>query len=346
MSVEFWAATQYSIDLSRNVIRWMNSKVEKWQCPWAALTWYKNDKYWIKWDKKILEDWENFTIMKELWNKLLKWTYSLSDLIEQSKKMWLKNQNWNEIKRSTFYDLFSNPFYYWSFRRKWWVVKWIHKAMITKDDFDKAQEIIKLNSKRIKTSRDARKKVDHTFLFNWLIQCWECWMSIIRERPKFKKLKSWELKVYNYLRCSKRSMKCKCSQKCIIEKDFYKQINDIAESLTISKPIVDWVFNKLENDFKENRKSYTKKKSEIQNKINKNEELINNAWKKLVQWVISDEAYQDIITDFKNKRTFLKSEILRYDNKKDNWIEEIRKDFKLASEIKDVFDFWNKENKR
>lgn len=44
MSVHFGMATQYVIDLKKNVERWMNQKFEKWWALWKAPAWYWNNK--------------------------------------------------------------------------------------------------------------------------------------------------------------------------------------------------------------------------------------------------------------------------------------------------------------
>jgi len=77
-------------------------------------------------------------------------------------------------------------------------------------------------------------------------------MSIIAEPPKTKFIKKEnKLKIYNYVRCSKKSTSCKCSQKSISKEELDSQLIDLADSLNIPQSIVDWVFKQLDKKYKE-----------------------------------------------------------------------------------------------
>ena len=81
------------------------------------------------------------------------------------------------------------------------------------------------------------------------MKCWECWCWITAE-SKSKLLKSsWELKVYTYYRCTKKSKKVKCSQKVIRVENLEKQIHDILSSIEIIPEFKNWALDILRDEF-------------------------------------------------------------------------------------------------
>ena len=339
MSVDFWAATQYSIDLSKNVKRWVGSKINKWWYPWAAPVWYLNDPTSKQWERIILVDERNFAILRELWDMLLIWAYSLADVFRKSRELDLRNKHWNKVSRSAFYEIFSKTFYYWKF--EWWggIYEGAHKPMITEKEFRKAQIILWKEWKW--------KSQKYPFAYSWMIKCGECWYSIIAEPPKTKFVKKYnKLRVYNYVRCSKKSKACWCTQGSISRENLDDQLLELAKSLHMPQAIIDWVFEQLDKDWNKWRQELVVKRTRIQREYNENERMIEEASKKNIKWILSDDNYKNLIAQFEWKREALQQELDKYNDKKDNWLEEVKAAFNFAQSLKAIFHWEDEEKKK
>lgn len=142
MSLEFGMANQLILDLSSNTKRGLKNKVEQGWFPHKPPAGYLTNKHKLPNLPPIYEDEENFLILKKLWQKLLQDKCSLENLYGTAVQLGLKTNRANIIKRSSFYDIFRNPFYYGTFRWKGELYEGKHKAMITKQDFKLAQTIL------------------------------------------------------------------------------------------------------------------------------------------------------------------------------------------------------------
>ena len=94
MAFELGVATQFSIDLSRDVKRGMKSKAEKGWRPHTAPIGYLNDKKGEQGNKKIFKDTERFDIIRRMWDLMLTGQYSISQVTAKASNEWgFKNQS-------------------------------------------------------------------------------------------------------------------------------------------------------------------------------------------------------------------------------------------------------------
>ena len=239
MNVEFGMANQYVLDLSLNVKRGMRKKVADGWFPHIPPLGYQNNTN-KKENRPIITDPEKFYLVKALWDELLGTKCSLEKLYKNSVLKGLKSKKGNVISRSHFYKIFKNPFYYGYFEWNGQYYQGKHKAMITKEMFDVAQQIIsgKYNS-------CAKYK---TFKYTGLIRCGECGGAITAE-SKTKKQKNGNVHHYTYYRCTKRKRTEKtCTQKTIREENLEIQLSEILESITLPDSFHDWAINVLRED--------------------------------------------------------------------------------------------------
>ena len=88
MSVEFGMATQYSIDLGKDVKRGMMQKVRSGWKPHAAPVGYMNDYGGIKGEKKIYRDPERFELIRRCWDYLLTGSYTVQEIHRLAVEEW------------------------------------------------------------------------------------------------------------------------------------------------------------------------------------------------------------------------------------------------------------------
>ena len=133
-----------------------------------------------KWKRWIDKDWENFTILRTCWERLLTGNYKVSELYQFAIDSWftrVKNQkNWilREVPTSwAFRKVFSNPYYKWIIvYYEDWTEKesdWNHEPMVTSEEFDKAQIILQ----KFGFSCSKKNNIEYENLLEGILICWK-----------------------------------------------------------------------------------------------------------------------------------------------------------------------------
>ena len=173
IGVESGVATQFILDLRKGVLRGLQSKLEKGWYPHRAPLGYLNDKFREKGDKTILPDPELFPLIRKAWDLLLTGGYTVPQIQTVLNTQWgvrtparRGGGGGQPVPRSTLYRLFANIFYAGYFYHNGTLYKGAHPAMVSMEEFDRAQKIIGVESTiRPKTQELA---------FTGLIRCATC----------------------------------------------------------------------------------------------------------------------------------------------------------------------------
>jgi len=202
MGVEFGSATQYSIDLSHDIKRGMNRKVEQGWRPGVATLGYRNDPDGLKGDKRIFRNPATWDKVRRLWDLLLTEEYTVPELKWiANEELGLRTRYGAKLALSTVYDLFRNPFYAGFFNWRGRRVPGKHEPMVTVAEFERAEQIIN-------GGKPLKRK--HLPPWNGLIRCGECGCMITTEPPKVKIQQNGKRHVYHYLRCTKKNNEVRC----------------------------------------------------------------------------------------------------------------------------------------
>ena len=132
-----------------------------------------------------------------------------------------------------FQYLLRNPFYYGVFVLNDEMHEGAHEPLITKELFDKVQEVMKRRSK----PNSVRLK---SYVYRGLFHCAECGCGITMETQKG----------HNYLRCTKR-VKKDCSQPYLREENATEQIAAVLTSVSLPDDRADWLIEQLEGERQE-----------------------------------------------------------------------------------------------
>ncbi len=268
MSVEFGMATQFSLDLAKDVKRGMLQKAKDGWRPSTAPFAYLNDYGGIKGEKQIYKDPERFDKARECWDLLLTKAYTVKQIHAIALEEWKltvrigRKGKVRPIALNTLYNMFTNPFYYGEFEwdRKMW--KGAHKPMITEEEFDLAQIIL--------GDRGRPRNHQHKNPYPGLIKCGKCGRMIVFEvKEKFIKSENCS-RIYNYFRCSRN---CDKGSR-LPEEELNRQLYAFIEQIRIPQSFIDWGLKQLkmsQSDKKKRRekelKSLNKGHSDIEKKI-------------------------------------------------------------------------------
>lgn len=250
--IEMGMANQYSRDISRNVKIGNETRIKKgWLCGQAPFG-YKNCLQ----TKTIIKDDVVFDKLKNLLELFSTGKYSVAQLSEISTKSHnlLNPKTGKPMSLTGLYNVLKNPFYYGKIKRGSLDEWGKHPQMISKELFDKNQEVLSQSGRSVETNCE--------FTYTGLIECGACQRSITAEekikykcpkcakkhtakKPKqckcghqiqFKDLRN--AKRYTYYHCSRG--KQKCEQKFVNATKLDNQITAFIEKLVVDKNFVDW----------------------------------------------------------------------------------------------------------
>lgn len=202
-------ATQYVIDLKKNVLRWMKQKLEKWWALWRAPSWYINDKNTNEYevDKKESE------FIKEIF-ELRSRNLPYKEISNILYKKWFKSKTWKPKTPGTLEQIIRNEFYIWIIQFQGEKAEWKHKTYISKEIFDEA------NWLRRKT-KISLKENHEEFIFNAFL------------KYQWKSMRWYKIKWNVYYReCSGVKPALNISQKILLEK-IEEELNKISSASEI-----------------------------------------------------------------------------------------------------------------
>ena len=341
-SVESWIWNQYILDLKKNVKRGLDYKTWAWMYCGMAPEGYLNNKE----DASIIPDPERFELIRKIWDLMLTGNYTVRQIMHIANEDWWfrrrkKKKLWgNKLQLSWMYRMLNNVFYTWDFMWNGEIKKWIHKAMITYDEFYRVQDM--LWEKWIHTCSYKKE-----FAYTWFIKCWECWSAITASQKIKKTLSTWETKTYIYYHCTKRRLGSEnCSQRPIRLNNFEEQIDSLITSLEIVPEFKAWWLEILKQDFENAISLKETIKKELESSLDTSEKKLKNLTEALIWELIDKDEYvitkKQIKTDINNYQ--VKLDRLRAD--KDSSFEDTEKLFEFIVLARTKFNHWDLQTKK
>lgn len=351
-SVETGMANQYILDLSKNVKRWLWSKVSRGEFPWKAPQGYINDPI----SRTILRDDARYPLVRKMWDLLLTGCYPPSKIADIANKEWgfttyqRKGSGWNRLAVSTLYTIFKNPFYAWYFKYNNKTMQGSHEAMVTWDEFEKAQKIISHTSGSPNIKNTERPSI-LSFPYTGTIQC-ECCGCMITAVKKYKTLRTTgEIRDYTYYHCThkKDNSDFRCDQRKVISSAMIEeQIETALASIELVPEFFDWAKWVLQRRHSEE----TQGRETVYESINKTLEAEERKKNRLLQmrlWWEFDDNYAEYerlkaemeknIENYKIKRKELEKESI-------NWTDLMERTFDFAKFASEKFKDGDIETKK
>lgn len=320
LAIEFGMSNQYSRDLSINVKRGNKTKIKNGGYCHVAPQGYINNKI----DKTVELDDERFLLVRKMWDLALTGVYSLKQICTIANDDWgfktrPKKRTGNvPLSVRTLHGILINPFYYGKVKNGEDENIGNHKAMITYDEFQKVQTLLKGKGRKAETSC--------SFTYTGLFYCGNCTCAITAEtKVKYKcpsckkrqtakhprvcscgyKITSGDIgkgKFYTYYHCSKS--KKKCDQKSVTLEVLESKIIDFLGKFEINESFFQW------------GKKWLKFIKEVSGKQKQQEYNINE--QKIKRLEIQKSRLLDLRLDgeidefiFKDKKNQIKKEIER-----------------------------------
>ncbi len=332
MAVELGMANQFVRDLSVDTKRGLRAKADRGWLPGYATLGYIHNPLKKKGDKEIIDDPERFDLVRKMWYLMLTGKYSVNDVWEMARREWkLTSRIGNKIARSSVYKILNNPFYYGEFEYPRGSGNWIvgkHHKMISREEFDKVQEII--------GNKPMPRPKAHNFAFRGPLFCGECG-ALITAESKTKKQKNGNVHDYTYYHCTKRKNP-NCSQLSIEETELQKQISNKLGKITLPDDFCEWALEVL----KSNNVIEAKGRDEIlasqQKEYSKVLRKIDSLVEMRANNELTSEEFAKSKTDFLEEKRRIEGLINQTRVGVDNWLDTAEKHFEFAKMAKNIFD--------
>ncbi len=282
MGVDFGQATQYSIELSKDVIEGMSKKVSNGYRPAKAPYGYLNDPYGRKGEKKMFTDKKYFKPIQRFLNAYLTGIYSVPELRTKMTEEWgILARNGKPFSNSSLYAILVKRFYCGEFLWNGTIRKGKHKPMISVKQHEKILTLL---------GRQTRPHVNlHQNYYSGFISCHHC-QSAITGYSKTKNNRIKGFTTYHYLKCGKKKSKS-CPQVHLTRSNADAQIILLLENLFIPQKMIDFIMNRIEYEKRERFVTDTHLLGELNRKQNELESEIETLGRKLTRGIISDEIF-------------------------------------------------------
>lgn len=312
LAIELGMANQYSLDLSVNVKRGMTTKAKKGGFNFKAPMGYVNDQV----NKTVIKDPRNFALVGKLWKMMLTGRYSINALCVIANQDWhFKTQKGNNLRESSLYRTFTNPFYYGGIRCQGELLNnGTHPTMVTQAEFNKVQEIMQ------QRGHQTNRVASYDFAYRGLLSCATCGCSVTAEKKikyfcpecrcpqtakrlhdcrkcghSFTQKEIDKAHRYTYYRCTKK--RGKCPEKALREDRLQGQLIDELSHIEIDPAFADWIIDWMEYLDKNDDKDQETVLSSLSRQIKKLEQRKQG----LLDLRLADEISKDEFTLQKQK---------------------------------------------
>lgn len=256
MSIENGMATSFVQDLSRNVKRGMQGKVDRGGYPGSAPIGYKNNLG----THEIEPDPQSFPIIEQAWKLLLSGQYSVAEihreLVSLGLKGMFKANRDRPVSKSVVHSLFRNRFYTGQFSYKGEIQQGNHQAMITVADYNRAQAIL--------SKAQVTRPKHLSFSFSGSLKCGTCGCAIVGESKRKHYKGTGNSACYTYYHCTGAKG---CVRTSISESALFEEVASIHNQLKIDSEFVEWCRTSLrhsaEHDASTRAKSVEDLKAEL-----------------------------------------------------------------------------------
>ncbi len=328
-NVESGMATQYILDLSKDVKRGMEKRMRMGWKNGQAPTGYLNHRDPISGMKILVKDPERFDLVRKMWDLMLTGNHTVSEIVDTANKDWgfrgrrTRRTGGKPISKSTLYKIFNSQFYAGVIEHKEEIIVGKHPAMITLDEFDRVQELLGKKGKR-------RPKT-HNFPYTGTIRCGECnAMITATKKTKFIKVDDC-LRDYTYYHCTKQKKYAKCKQPSVKVEELEEQIDRELQQITILPEFRDWALEAL-NEMNDQEILDRSTVYETQHKaLVQAQRELDNLTKMRYRDLIDDEMYLKEKKELKNTISRLEIKLRDTETRAKEWFELTEKTFDFAT---------------
>lgn len=336
MGVDFGQATQFSIELSKDVKEGMTKKVSSGHRPTKAPYGYINDPIGLKGEKKIFVDKKYFKPIHDFLKDYATGIYSVPELQRKLTERGIFSRNGSPFSLSTLYLILKRRFYCGEYLWKGEIKKGKHKPMITVEEYERIQELLN------RTQKPSQNKYQN--YYSGFISCNHC-QSAITGYSKIKQNRIKGATTYHYLKCGKKKNK-HCPQIQLTRAEIDQQVLLILNNLSIPEKIVNFSLLNIEKEIRKTQASSSHKLGQLQKSQNQLENEVEILGRKLIQGIISDTLFAKMNANLEAEQQLIFKKIKQLQSGNKNELEKLKKVFQFLNVAPNKFDSGSYELKK
>ena len=302
LNIAFGQSKYYVDNLSENIKRGIKHKLRSGGWSGLAPLGYLNDRN----TKTIIIDPDKGPKIKRLFEAYATGNYSLLSLTDLARQWDLTNRKGKKIYTSLIDRILRRPVYYGAVVWNNTFYEGSHKPLITKELFDKVQEILKNNGKRYRKNKSP-------FIFRGLITCGECGCLITAERQKG----------HHYYHCTKKKKPCSQPSKGYVrEEDLALQIKLKLLNIWINDKTAKRMLSELDNMTCGSDQSIIP--AQLQNETKKIDLKLDRLLDLCIEETINEREYQEKKEKLIQRKYEIKSKLANLPREATGWFEPAR----------------------
>ncbi len=269
-------------------------------------------------------------LISEAFNLFRTGNYNQAELCDYLNKKGFKTNKGKKLTRQTLNKTLNNSFYYGLAKSKYGNYRHIYKPLTTKIIFDKCQAILNQNQ----NSGKKQKRGFKPYPFRNLLTCSKCNRTINPYTAK---------QTYNYHRCINKD--CIYYQQVIKEEVLLKQAENILTNLVFPSEAVEFIVEKLKNDFNNESLYQKQQRIKLNNEIEKFEDRRSRLTDLFVDGSITKDDYTKKQQEYESKIYELNLELSHETRESTDLHLTVSSLFNLINRLPEVFKSSNSHEK-
>ena len=281
LEIEFVMAADFSRRLGKRVIEGRQTKLLRGEFPGIAPLGYINK------DLKIFPDPKRFSFLKKAFGMYSTGDYSLGQLCswlyESGFRTRLKNI---PIRVNVLHRLLGNHFYYGVIFDKGIFYKGVHKPMISKNLFDKVQEVLH--------GRNVSKPPSLNFIYRGFLKCSVCGCSLTASQKKGR---------YIYYYCTNGRGSCSQHLRYLSEARVEDLFRSVTIDLSLDEGLVNLSFEAYKNELVEGQALKVDEPQHLKSDLARVQSKLNSLLDLFLDKAINQEQYEEKHKELLNQKT-------------------------------------------
>ena len=331
-AVETGTANQFILDLSKNVKRGIQRKLNEGWRPGMPPLGYLSDLA----NHTVVQDTERFALIRKCWDLMLTGNYTVPQIWHKLNDEWgfrtpkRKRMGDKPMALSGLYALFANLFYAGIIVHKGQNYPGKHDPMITLEEYDRVQMLLGRKGKP--------RPQKHRFAFTGAIRCGECGCIYTAESHKKIIKSTGEVREYSYYHCTRKTRRVVCTQRKVVRDDNLElQIEKEIEKLTILPEFLGWALEGLnkknDTEIEDRTKVY-----EMQHKtLAQTQKELDELTKMRYRQLIDDDTFMKEKNELQGKISQMQSKLRETETRAERWLELTEKTFHFATYARKAF---------
>jgi site-specific DNA recombinase len=234
-----------------------------------------------------------------------------------------------KVFKSVLHKILKNPLYHGEFRWAGKIYKGIHEPLVSKELFDRVQEVMEDKGRR-KTGQQK-----HSWAFQGLLSCGHCGCALVAEIKK---------KQYVYYHCT--GNKGKCPEKWVRQEEIARQFGQAISAVKLDSDVLNWVIAALRESHADEKKYHTERIAEFKALYEKLQCRLEAMYEDKLDGRIGQDFYDRKSSEWKKEQDEILQNIECHQGANRSYLEDGAKLLELAQHAVILYDKQTPQEKR